>query len=161
VRSSPGKGATFTFSVPLRPVDVREEAVRAPEDAPPPGLRVLAAEDVPTNQLLIETLLKQDGHDCRLVGNGREAVEALQRDCFDVVLMDVQMPEMDGVEATRRIRQMPGSAGRTPVIFVTANAMAGDEARYLAAGASAYIAKPIQRKALRECLARLATSAAR
>lgn len=160
VQSSPGKGATFTFSVPLRAATAPEDPVPASAPAGPSKLRVLAAEDVPTNQLLIQTLLKQDGHDCVLVDNGRAAVEAAREGCFDVVLMDVQMPEMDGVEATRRIRQLPGSACRTPVIIVTANAMAGAEAQYLAAGANAYVSKPIQRKALRESLARLAANAA-
>ena len=160
MQSRLGKGTTFTFSVPLRLVATPEEAVITQVSARTPKLRVLAAEDVPTNQLLIETLLKQDGHDCLLVDNGRAAVEALQQGRFDAVLMDVQMPEMDGVEATRRIRQLPGAAGRTPVIIVTANAMAGDEARYLAVGANAYISKPIQRKALRESLGRLAATEA-
>jgi hypothetical protein len=155
VQSTPGKGSTFSFTVPFRPA-TKADVPCSPAPAQTRRLRVLAAEDVPTNQILIETLLKQDGHECVLVDNGRAAVDAMQKDHFDIVLMDVQMPEMDGVEATRRIRTLPGSAGLTPVVIVTANAMAGDEERYLGVGANAYISKPIQRRALRETLLRLA-----
>jgi CheY-like chemotaxis protein len=97
------------------------------------------------NQKLVISLLKRAGHETTVVGNGVDAVRAVERGHFDAVLMDVQMPEMDGFEATRRIRQRERqSGGHVPIIAVTAHAMKGDRDRCLAAGMDSYISKPIR-----------------
>jgi CheY-like chemotaxis protein/HPt (histidine-containing phosphotransfer) domain-containing protein len=106
-------------------------------------LRVLLAEDNPVNQKLAVTLLQNQGHTVTVVGDGNEALAALEREAFDVVLMDVQMPGMDGLEATRRIREQEGTGPHIPIIAMTAYAMKGDRDRCLAAGMTGYLAKPI------------------
>ncbi|HTO95483.1 MAG TPA: response regulator [Myxococcales bacterium] len=112
-------------------------------------LRVLLVEDNPVNQRLATALLEKRGHAVALARNGREAVARYQAEEFDVVLMDVQMPEMDGLQATAAIRDLE-SAGhrRTPIIGVTAHAMKGDRERCLAAGMDGYVAKPIRAELL-------------
>jgi signal transduction histidine kinase/CheY-like chemotaxis protein len=105
--------------------------------------RLLVAEDNPINQRLIMTALKQAGYVVDMVGDGVEAVHAVQRLPYDVVLMDIRMPLMSGVEATQRIRSMNGAAAKLPIIAMTANTMAGDREEYLEAGMNDYVAKPI------------------
>jgi two-component system sensor histidine kinase/response regulator len=108
------------------------------------NLRILVAEDNVVNQKLARRLLEKQGHGVAIAGNGREAVEAIQKDAFDLVLMDVQMPEMDGFVATRTIRQSEAGTGRhLPIIAMTAHAMKGDEERCLEAGMDGYVSKPI------------------
>ena len=107
------------------------------------SLRILLAEDTPANQKLIIAVLGKRGHSIEVAQNGREAVELLEQKPFDLVLMDVQMPVMDGLQATAAIRSLPSSAARVPIIAMTAHAMRGDEERCLSAGMDAYIAKPI------------------
>ena len=108
-------------------------------------LRILLAEDNAINRELAVRLLNKRGHSVTVVENGKQAVAAIGSDSFDVVLMDVQMPEMDGYEATAAIRKLEESIGRhTPIIAMTAHAMKGDRERCLAAGMDAYISKPIQ-----------------
>jgi CheY-like chemotaxis protein len=114
-------------------------------------LRVLVAEDNPINQQLATLLLERAGYRPDVVGNGLEVLEALERQTYDIVLMDVQMPEMDGLEATRRIRER----GPSPfIVAVTANAMQGDREMCLAAGVDDYISKPIRLAELNRVLAR-------
>jgi signal transduction histidine kinase/CheY-like chemotaxis protein/NO-binding membrane sensor protein with MHYT domain/HPt (histidine-containing phosphotransfer) domain-containing protein len=109
------------------------------------GLRILLAEDNPVNQTLTVAVLKKRGHVTTVAENGRLAVEAHARERFDVVLMDVQMPEMGGFEATAAIRERERTTGaRTPIIALTARAMTGDRDQCLAAGMDAYLAKPIR-----------------
>ena len=116
-------------------------------------LRVLVAEDNPVNQKLAAHLLRRRGHDPVLVGNGREAVDALAADPFDLVLMDLQMPEMDGFEATAAIRARDvDRRTRTPIIAVTAHAMQGDRQRCLDADMDGYVSKPIDPVALFEVI---------
>jgi signal transduction histidine kinase/CheY-like chemotaxis protein len=107
--------------------------------------RVLLAEDNLVNQRLVQRMLEKAGHSVAVVGNGREAIEALKKGTFDLVLMDIQMPEMDGFEATRAIRESErlGSA-HVPIVALTAHAMKGDQDRCLAAGMDAYLSKPIR-----------------
>ena len=106
---------------------------------------MLLAEDNPVNVLVAKRLLERHGFDVTAVGNGRLAVEALQAQAYDVVLMDVQMPEMDGLQATAAIRTHEEGSGRhTPIVALTAHAMQGDEERCLAAGMDAYATKPIE-----------------
>ena len=121
---------------------------------PPDALRVLAAEDNHVNQLVLRTLLEQFGVSATMVENGAEAVDAWLREPWDVILMDIQMPVMGGIEATRRIREHELLAGRrpTPIIALTANSMTHQLEEYRAAGLSSVVAKPIQATALVEAL---------
>jgi two-component system sensor histidine kinase/response regulator len=118
------------------------------------GQRVLLAEDNPVNVLVATRLLERHGFDVIAVGNGRLAVEALAQNAFDVILMDVQMPEMDGLQATRAIRAKEATGGaRMPIVALTAHAMQGDEQRCLDAGMDAYATKPIDAAQLLEAIA--------
>ncbi len=128
-------------------------------DLLPAGAAILVAEDNPVNQKVASLMLRQLGHHCDVVANGREAVEAVQRHPYRLVLMDAQMPEMDGLEATRRIRtgQLAGLPGFRPdlrIVALTANAMSTDRDVCLAAGMDDYITKPVQAAALRAVLVR-------
>ena len=149
LESAPGQGATFIVRLPLdpaeRPAQLAAGSVQTPE-ADAPSLRILAAEDNPMNQLVLKTLLGQAGLDARIVSNGAEALSAWEEGGWDVILMDVQMPVMDGPTATRRIRERELQAGqpRTPIIALTANAMSHHEQEYLAAGMDLLVAKPIK-----------------
>ena len=132
----------------------------APEAAR--SLRVLLAEDNKVNQEVAMVMLRKAGHSVRVVDNGVEAVEAATAELFDVVLMDVQMPLLDGIEATKQIRELPGPRGQVRVVALTADAMTGAKEYYLKAGMDDYLAKPIRAAALRAKLEELApTEAAR
>ena len=103
----------------------------------------MLAEDNPVNQRLASKLLEKRGHQVTMTATGREAVERIREEVFDVVLMDVQMPDMDGLEATALIREWENSRGRrTPIIALTAHSMKGDRERCLAAGMDGYVTKP-------------------
>jgi two-component system, sensor histidine kinase and response regulator len=130
----------------------------AEAEKPAEGLRILLAEDNKINQRLAVAILEHAGHRVDVADDGLEAVAAVRAKEYDVVLMDSQMPGVDGVEATRQIRAMPGRKGRIPIIALTANAMAGASAQYLAAGMTDYLAKPIDAKQLRAKLDALAAS---
>ena len=120
----------------------------------PCGLRVLLVEDNVTNQVVALKMLQEQGHTVAVAGNGREALATLARQTFDLVLMDVQMPEMDGLEATAALRaQERATGGHLPVIALTAHAMTGDRERCLAAGVDDYVPKPIQPAELRKAIA--------
>jgi PAS domain S-box-containing protein len=108
------------------------------------AMRLLLAEDNPINRKLAVTLLQKANYRVDTVENGLQALETLQREHYSLVLMDVQMPEMDGFEATERIRQLEGAGRRTPIIAMTAHAMKGDRERCLAAGMDDYVSKPLQ-----------------
>jgi signal transduction histidine kinase/DNA-binding response OmpR family regulator len=152
VDSAPGRGSTFWFTVSL------ERAARPPTSAaahPTPmigPLRLLVAEDNPVNQQVALGLLRRDRHDVDVVSNGREAVEAVATRRYDLVLMDVHMPEMDGCEATRAIRALPGVAGTVPIIALSASVMADELRQCLVAGMNGYVAKPINPSALADAL---------
>ncbi len=114
-----------------------------------PSLDILLADDIAENQLLARALLERQGHRVRIANNGREAVELWAESRPDLILMDVQMPEMGGVEATHMIREREaGSGQRAPIVALTAHAMKGDRERYLAAGMDDYVSKPIRRDEL-------------
>lgn len=151
VESEWGKGSKFCFTAVLRnalPVADGEEpgpALKEPQEKKSPGLRVLLVEDNEINQKVALRLLEKWGNRVTVVSNGADAVRFAASEDLDVILMDVQMPEMDGIEATVRIRAREGSSGKPPIpiIAMTAHAMQGDRERCLEAGMNAYIAKPI------------------
>ncbi|HEY0834801.1 MAG TPA: response regulator, partial [Azospirillum sp.] len=120
-----------------------EPAVCAPAPVPPRRCRVLVAEDNPVNQQLTLALLRRAGHVAEAVSNGAEAVGAVRALPYDMVLMDVQMPGMDGLEATHTIRRLPGERAQVPIVAITANAMRGDDLTCYAAGMDDYLSKPI------------------
>jgi len=154
VDSVVGRGSTFTVTLPLERLAKSEASTN---NAPVPQtrsafdfavrpLRILAAEDNQVNQLVLKTLLHQVGLQPVLVDDGRAAVEAWEAEDWDLVLMDMQMPVMDGLAATRRIREREAATGRrrTPIIALTANVMSHQVAGYKAAGMDAFVAKPIE-----------------
>jgi len=125
------------------------------------SLHILLAEDGLVNQKVAVNLLNDRGHTVVVANNGQEALDALARESFDVVLMDVQMPTMDGFEATARIREGEAASGaHTPIIAMTAHAMKGDRERCLEAGMDGYVSKPIRAQKLYEAVEGMATPAA-
>jgi len=145
--SRPGLGSTFWLDAPA-PVAAR--AVQEPVARVDllEGLRVLVVEDNPTNRLIATRMLEHMGARVETAADGRIGVEAVSRAAFDLIFMDVQMPVMDGVEATRLIRAMPGEAGATPILAMTANALAHQTRSYLAAGMNGVVSKPLSPGAL-------------
>ncbi|TWA89139.1 PAS domain S-box-containing protein [Azospirillum brasilense] len=142
---------------PLTSPSSRTSDAPIPPGAPPTGTarrRILVAEDNPVNLQVTLALLRRAGHAVDSVSNGLEAVNAVAALPYDLVLMDVQMPEMDGLAATRAIRRMGGAAARVPVVAMTANAMEGDQATCLAAGMDDYLPKPITADQLLRTVAR-------
>jgi signal transduction histidine kinase/CheY-like chemotaxis protein len=161
VQSVEGKGTTFTFKAPLTRTSSAQvvslaEVQTLVEASDPQALeiRVLAAEDNTVNQLVLKTLLHQIGVDPVMVNNGALAVEAWESGEWDVILMDVQMPIMDGPSATRAIRASEAASGRprTPIIAMTANAMSHQVAEYLACGMDGHVTKPIEAMKLFQAL---------
>ena len=149
VRSAVGQGSTFSFTIHC-PICTRppEEDLDGSISGTLPvlgSLRILLAEDNRVNQLLVVRLLESQNHAVTVVSNGRAALDAVARHSFDLILMDVQMPEMDGLEATRILRERQRAGGHnTPIIAMTAHAMQGDREKCLAAGMDAYVSKPIR-----------------
>jgi CheY-like chemotaxis protein len=129
----------------------------AARDAPVRSLAVLCVEDNPYGRVLLNTILAELGHRADFVGTGAAAVEAVAHGSYDVVLMDVTLPDFDGVEATRRIRALPGRAGRVPIIGVSGRANA--EATGRAAGMDGYLTKPLSPSALTQVLGSVAPQA--
>jgi CheY-like chemotaxis protein len=159
VDSEFGHGTTFTVILPMARVGEEKPAIPLPSPDVQRrdsslGLRVLAAEDNTVNQLVLKTLLHQIGVEPVVVGDGAAAVAAWEGAHWDAILMDVQMPVMDGPSATRRIRELERLTGRarTPIIALTANAMSHHVADYLAAGMDDHVAKPIEASRLFQAL---------
>ncbi|RVU34791.1 PAS domain S-box protein [Hwanghaeella grinnelliae] len=148
-KSEYGKGSRFWFTVPLQPGKAgpaeKEKGADAPYlRLPARTLRVLIAEDREINQHLIKAFLVKAGHETTLVGNGRDALKACRESNFDIILMDVQMPDIDGLTATKLIRETEWESGRhTPIIGVTANAMRGSREQYLQCGMDDFVSKPV------------------
>ena len=139
-------GSRFEVLLPCRIAAPPASSDESPEDRAPPSLRVLIAEDDRTNQMVARRLLERMGHSVELAGNRAEAIQAVTSETFDLVLMDVQMPECDGLEATRRLR---ADGCEIPIIALTANAMNVHREECLAAGMNGYVTKPVRREALR------------
>ncbi|MFZ5441427.1 MAG: ATP-binding protein [Myxococcota bacterium] len=159
VQSLPGSGSTFTVELPLAETAAPPEALPAPEpgadEQTGASLRVLVAEDNPVNALVARTLLVREGHEVTVVTTGSQAVQHTLEQRFDLVLMDVQMPDLDGLEATRRIRAAE-QGRRTPIWALTANAMKGDLEQCHEAGMDDFVSKPVELRVLREKLRTLA-----
>jgi CheY-like chemotaxis protein len=128
-------------------------------DLPTVSLRILVAEDNPVNQAVVSRMLERAGHTVVIASNGQEAVDLQSAGGFDLILMDIHMPVLDGFEAMARIREMNGTGSvRTPVIALTANAMTGDRERCLRAGMDGYISKPVSRDLLLATIAEFAAN---
>ena len=157
VASAPGRGSRFWFSIrcPLvTEVAMRPAVVPVVAPAVRPA-RILVVEDNDVNQLLISRMLAKRGHVVQLARDGEQALARLEDEAFDLVLMDVHLPGMDGVTATRRIRAMTAPCADIPIVALTANAMIGDRDRYIAAGMDDYLSKPIDTGALYSVIARV------
>ncbi|MDX1547362.1 MAG: ATP-binding protein [Rhodothermales bacterium] len=161
-QSTPGEGTTFHFSIQAAAAEAPAVLPPAggdgavPAVSAPPALRLLLAEDNPVNRMVAVQMLKRLGYEADVVVNGREVLAALHHQSYAVVLMDMQMPEMSGLEAARRIRAELPPDRQPHLIAFTAHAMQGDRERYLAAGLDDYVSKPVQLAALRDALARAA-----
>jgi CheY-like chemotaxis protein len=164
VNSEEGKGSVFTIRIPyqLSTEAMQENETNQDIDFKSLGRkRVLVAEDVELNQYLARHILESWDFEVTIVNNGREAVEKMQAERFDCILMDVQMPEMDGLEATRHIRQLKDSEkAAIPIIALTANALKGDSERYIAAGMNDYLSKPFDEAKLFRVISRNLTEPA-
>jgi CheY-like chemotaxis protein len=155
VSSIVNEGSCFSFELRLpiaEPVKPTSEALST-QVTP---LRILVAEDNEVNRILVERILQRQGHAVTTVTNGRLALDQLRQERFDAVLMDVHMPEMDGLAATRALRDLEKALGRhTPVIALTALAVKGDGEACLGAGMDAYLTKPLNATQLTQTLARV------
>ncbi|MHB8763336.1 MAG: response regulator [Deferrisomatales bacterium] len=152
----PGRGTLFRFTAEFALLDVEEAEPSVASRPPVPGggLRVLVAEDNPLNQIFARELLTRLGHEVTVASDGEEALRALSRERFDAVLMDIQMPCLDGDEATRRIRagKVEGCPRDMPIVALTAHAVHGDRDRFLDAGMDDYLSKPFDPEAMEDVL---------
>ncbi len=163
VQSQPGAGSTFSFDIELARADISagpdsfaQTIVVAAGLEPEGGLRILVAEDNSVNQILIRAMLARLGHYLDVVGDGQEALHQVQAAPYDLVLMDVQMPRLDGFAATRAIRALHSKVASIPIVAMTANVMEEDRLACAAAGMNDFLTKPIDRAHLREVIERAA-----
>ena len=177
LESEPGHGSTFWFSLPLveapgpgqanvhQPTPSDFKASSIADAIEPVSLRILVAEDNPINQLVMMKLLKKFGCEVKIAPDGREAVQLFQSNTYDLILMDCQMPEMDGFEATGEIRRLeqihPSASSPIPIIALTASAMQEDLDRCIRSGMDAYLTKPLRAQLLKETLWRLRAGVSR
>lgn len=150
-----GEGSTFSVRLPFRAVadEPIDQIVEEPgPDASAPGLRILVAEDVEVNRIIVEAMLHRNGHAVFLVHNGLEAVRAVEADDFDVVVVDVRMPVMSGIEAARHIRRLSGEKSQIPIVALTADVMDESRDACLEAGIDAFASKPIDPGALNDAI---------
>jgi signal transduction histidine kinase/DNA-binding NarL/FixJ family response regulator len=164
VDSAPGRGSTFWLTVAFEPV-LGAAVPQSPHALPPHSeaaspLRVLVAEDDPVNQEVAVGLLRRSGHLVDAVGDGRAAVDAVRAGTYDVVLMDLHMPGVDGIEATRQIRRLPGRKGAVQIVALSASSMRDSRERAQAAGMNGFLIKPINPGVLAATLADHAQAAA-
>jgi PAS domain S-box-containing protein len=151
VNSEPKKGSTFSFSISFQKCSDGEQThvqASARVENTLGELKILVAEDNEVNQLLTTGMLSQMGFSATSARNGKEVLELLSKDAFDIILMDIQMPEMNGYEATQAIRSLPGVKRHTPIIALTANALKSEEENYNAAGMNGFLTKPFTESAL-------------
>jgi PAS domain S-box-containing protein len=151
-----GEGTTVHVAVPLGLIESEADVRATVEDfAPLPAMRVLLAEDEPINALAASRMIEREGHEVVVAENGREVLDLLEEQDFDVILMDIQMPVMDGEETTRAIRSSGKTYAGIPIIALTAYSMSGDREKFLAAGMNDYLSKPFRieelRKTFRRC----------
>jgi len=154
VESRAGEGTTFEFTFPAGSVADVESAAQTAEAASPIGLKILVAEDNQVNQLVILRMLQKMGCQPDLACDGPSAIRMVEANSYDVVLMDLHMPGLDGLEATRQIRRMPAARSCVPIVALTASATSEDRSRCLAAGMNDYLTKPMGLQALRRALDR-------
>ncbi|MFW5487814.1 MAG: PAS domain S-box protein [Desulfovibrio sp.] len=168
VDSTLGKGTSIIFTIKAQRGDQLEALEKAAPPSPmiptgkeakPEGLRILVAEDNAVNLFFVEKLLRKMGHHPTSAADGKQALSILSKQKFDLVLMDIQMPVMDGLEATKAIRDggVPNVPANLPVVAMTAHAMAGDREKFLAAGMTDYIAKPVDQSHLESIFLQMAT----
>jgi len=145
VESAPDRGSVFTFAVPLASMPVQDNGKETEDNGMKTGrpMRVLLAEDNELNRAFVTHFLRRAGHDVTEVTDGEKVLDALAASPYDVILMDVQMPAMDGIEATRAIRSSDKAYRNIPIIALTAYAMTGDRERFLSAGMDDYVTKPV------------------
>ncbi|MEY3997709.1 MAG: hypothetical protein RLY60_521 [Pseudomonadota bacterium] len=158
--SQPGQGAEFTFSVVCArsPNEAAESTLETHSTQPAQTvhMEVLIAEDNPVNQMVAKMMLERLGHRVQVVADGKQCLQALAQHPFDLLLLDVMMPQMDGLAALAQIRRMEaGTQAHLPVMMVTAHAMRGDEERFHSLGADGYLSKPINQASLEKEIARL------
>ena len=157
LESLPGAGSTFHFTVPIQLSEKQIPEKLAPQDMGeatlPEGLVVLLAEDNATNQIVVSHALTQAGCDIDIANNGREAVTAAQNRDYHCILMDISMPEMDGIEATQKIQKGDRNS-KTPIIALTAYSLRGDRERFIEAGMTDFLAKPVEKEEVLACIAK-------
>jgi two-component system, sensor histidine kinase len=157
VESKPGAGSTFrlvaTVEAAAPEAADTNTSIAGMRAGRTRALRILCAEDNPYGRVILNTILTELGHKVGFAASGEAAVEAVARGGYDLVLMDVILPNVDGIEATRRIRALQGSAARTPIIGISGRAAPGDEANARAAGMDAYVTKPLSPSRLAEVIA--------
>ncbi len=165
VESAPDQGSVFSFTIPvkvrqtedLHEADAAEPAFTADDTfAAAHPFRILVAEDNPVNQFVARQMLRSLGYEADMASNGLEVLETLGRQTYDIILMDIMMPEMDGAEAARRIRDQWRADQRPRIIAMTADAIAGKREEYLALGMDDYVAKPVKKEDLARVLMRSA-----
>jgi CheY-like chemotaxis protein len=161
LESEIGRGSAFHFtagfSAGLTPKAAKQRSLSGDPDTPP--LRILVVEDDPVSRMLASTMLTSNGHSVVTASDGVEALSLVEQRPFDMILMDIQMPEMDGFEVTKNIRQREHQlGGRVPIVAVTANAMQGDRERCLAWGMDDYISKPVDQDRLLTMIAKFAAT---
>ena len=161
VDSTPGRGSVFSFDIGLEPAEAPagDKLARSDPDADKAAAsldraRILVVEDNAVNQAIFTAMLDKAGCAADVVGDGNAAIEAVKLQHYDLVLMDVHMPGIDGVTACRRIRDHGFPADRLPIVAVTADAMPEDHQAYLAAGMNGLVAKPIDRSSLMSAIRR-------
>jgi signal transduction histidine kinase/CheY-like chemotaxis protein/HPt (histidine-containing phosphotransfer) domain-containing protein len=152
--SQPGGGSSFWFSLSLPRADAPALPAGAPKDrAGQPRACILVAEDLPMNQELAKAMVARAGHEVDIAADGHEALRAVQEKNYDLVLMDIQMPGMDGITATREIRRLAGPTGQIPIVAMTANVLPQQVAEFLAAGMNGHVAKPVRQRDLETAIA--------
>ncbi|MCP5080019.1 MAG: PAS domain S-box protein [Psychromonas sp.] len=157
VHSQLGKGSTFEFTIELESSDetnVQHNRNKELIEAPHENTRILLAEDNLANQMVIKSILEASKLYVEVVNNGYEALQAVQKASYDILLMDISMPEMDGMTATKEIRKLTSESAEIPIIALTAHTLSGDKARFLEAGMNDYLSKPINRIATLNCIFR-------